>query len=305
MFKRGQEEPKKEAAMNRSQPAGRFGAHRGKSYSGSMEVMRMTLAWRVRSLVVVGLVIAIAAASSLPTLAQEEPFLQRVLDTLTQLPAGYLNSLDELVNLLADNDAAREALMESPRDFLATQELVPPIELSRNAFQVTAIDFTVEPTSEEDVWYGVAEPLDGLTFEPKGIGVFYRNVGILIQEAQEPLPDGEATPPATNDVEDMLGLLARLSGDTLERLRVAMKDLNRVDPSDSQRIEFLSNPREYLLGRELTLPASTYRIVAIDFQRAEAVEAVHADEVRAGLATIPEGIGVFSSSVGIFLQLSI
>jgi len=55
----------------------------------------------------------------------------------------------------------------------------------------------------------------------------------------------------------------------------------------------------------LTLPASTYRIVAMDFDRAAAVGAVKSDRIRAGLAVIPEGIGVFGTEVGIFLQLAI
>jgi hypothetical protein len=267
--------------------------------------MHMTLARLLRGSLIGLVVAAIAVGSSVSLLAQEEPFVERVLRTLTLIPEGYLVGLVELVSLLDVDEVARRALVEAPRDYLASQTLVMPIELSRSAFQVTALDFSIEPASEEDVWFGVAEPLDDLTFEPKGVGVFYRNVGVLIQEATEPTPEGSESAAPTNGVEDMLALLARLSGDTLERLRIAMKDLNRMDPSDPQRLEFLANPREYLLGRELTLPASTYRIMAMDFQRSETSGGVQPDEIRAGLATMPEGIGVFGLSVGIFLQLSI
>ena len=84
-----------------------------------------------------------------------------------------------------------------------------------------------------------------------------------------------------------------------------MKDLSKLPVDSAERAGFLRNPREYLLDRELTLPASTYRIIAIDFERASAVGAVQSDHIRAGLAVIPEGIGIFGTEVGIFLQLAI
>ena len=160
-------------------------------------------------------------------------------------------------------------------------------------------------------WFGVAEPLDGLVFEPKGLGIFYRNVGIFVQEAHDPavgdipgtMRSVVGTP--TQQVEDVYALIARLTPDALETLRAAMKELDRLAADAPERALFLRNPREYLFSRELTLPASTYRIVAVDFERAAIVDAVKADRIRAGLAVIPEGIGVFGSEVGIFLQLAI
>jgi hypothetical protein len=108
-------------------------------------------------------------------------------------------------------------------------------------------------------------------------------------------------------VGEMLALVSRLSATTLDTLRAAMKELNKLPIDSPERANFLHNPREYLLGRELTLPASIYRIVALDFDRATVVGAVKSDRIRAGLAVIPEGIGVFGTDagVGIFLQLAI
>jgi hypothetical protein len=84
-----------------------------------------------------------------------------------------------------------------------------------------------------------------------------------------------------------------------------MRELEEMDPEDPSRLEFLENPREYLIGHNLTLPASAYRIIAIDLNRSEAAMSVVADEIRAGLGTVKEGIGVFYNNVGIFLQRAI
>lgn len=245
-------------------------------------------------------------------LAQEEPFVERVLRTLTLLPEDYLPALVQLMGV--ENEQGGEPIWMAyeagflPREFLMNQEIVPPIELSPSAFQITVFNFTVQPENEEENWFNVAEPLEGLVYDPKGIGIMYPNVGIFIQEAHEaPSEEGRAftAGPPTKEIEDMLGLTARLTGDVLERLRVVMKALDRMEPDDPERVGFLSNVREYLLRNGLTLPASDYRIVALDFQRAEGLSSVYPDEVRPGLAVLPEGIGVFFDSVGIFIQLAI
>lgn len=241
--------------------------------------------------------------------AQEEPFTQRVLGTLITLPDEYLPALMELMAILDAEEEVRLGLLELPREFLANQEFVAPIDLPSDEFQITVLDFSAPIEEVEEPWFGVAEPLDELGFDLKGVGVFYGAVGIFIQEAVDidaPVARGAAEPAFEQQKEDMLRFISeRLAGDTLERLREVMKDLDRMDPADPQRLAFLENPREYLLGHELTLPASRYRIVALDFDRAAAVATVHAAEIRAGLAVVPEGIGVFSQTIGIFLQLAI
>jgi hypothetical protein len=244
-------------------------------------------------------------------LGQEERVAERILRTVTLLPEDDLPALVRLAVVLNLAPELHALFMGAPRDYLANQTVTASIDLAPSAFQITAIDFSMVPEAAEDAWFGVAEPLEGLVFEPKGLGIFYGNVGIFLQEVHEPL-DGEvggtmrtSDGSPTQQIEDMLALIARLTAEALETLRTAMKDLDRLPVDSPERATFLRNPREFLLSRELTLPASTYRIVAIDFERALAVGAVKADHIRAGLAVIPEGIGVFGTEVGIFLQLAI
>ncbi len=253
----------------------------------------------------------VAASPARRVIAQEEPFVERVLRTLTLLPEDYLPALVRLMGAMNEDGAPFYLAIEAgymPREFLAMQEIVEPIELSPSAFQITVFNFEIDPESEEEPWFSVAEPLEDLVYDPKGIGIMYPNVGIFIQEAHEAPPEGEArftAGPPTEEIEDMLGLTARLTGDVLERLRMVMKDLDRMDPEDPMRVGFLNNVREFLLRSGITLPASDYRIVALDFQRAEAFNADIPDEVRPGLAVLPEGIGVFFDRIGIFVQLAI
>jgi hypothetical protein len=244
-------------------------------------------------------------------LGQEERVAERILRTVTLLPEDDLPALVRLAVILNLAPELHALLMGAPRDYLANQTVTASIDLAPSAFQITAIDFSMVPEAAEDAWFGVAEPLEGLVFEPKGLGIFYRNVGIFLQEAHEPVAGEVGGTMRTSDgsptqqIEDMLALISRLTAEALETLRTAMKDLDRLPVDSPERATFLRNPREFLLSRELTLPASTYRIVAIDFERALAVGAVKADHIRAGLAVIPEGIGVFGTEVGIFLQLAI
>ncbi len=264
-----------------------------------------------RSMLLALLVGLMLCAPVLTALGQEERVAERILRTVALLPENDLPSLVQLAVALNQFPDLHAALMEAPRAFLAGQAVTAPIALASSAFQITAIDFSVASENPDDPWFGVAEPLDGLVFEPKGLGIFYRNVGIFVQEAHEPavgdipgtMRSAVGTP--TQQVEDVYALIARLTPDALETLRAAMKELDRLPSDAPERALFLRNPREYLFSRELTLPASTYRIVALDFERAAIVDAVKADRIRAGLAVIPEGIGVFGSEVGIFLQLAI
>ena len=241
--------------------------------------------------------------------SQEEPFFQRVSGTLINLPAGNLPALIELMAVLDVDEEARTELLELPREFLASQAFVPPIDLASDEFQITVLDFSMPLEDLEEPWFGAAEPLDELGFDLKGVGVFYGAVGIFIQEAveiEEPLPGGVIAPMLEQQTEDLFRFMSeRLGGDTLERLRDVMKELDRMDLIDPQRWAFLENPRDYLLGHELTLPASRYRILALDFDRAAAIGTVHPAEIRAGLAVVPEGIGVFTQTIGVFLQQAI
>ncbi len=257
------------------------------------------------------LLFTLAITAGFPAVGQEEAVVPRIFQTLALLPEADLPALVRLAVALEQAPELHALLMEAPRDYLANQAVTSPIALAADAFQITAVDFSIVSEVPEDTWFGVAEPLEDLVFEPKGIGIFYRSVGIFIQEAHEPpaevvggvMRDSDGSP--SEQVQDMFALVNRLTTEALDRLRDAMKELNRLPMDSAERASFLHNPREYLLGRELTLPASTYRITALDFDRAAAVGAVKSDRIRPGLAVIPEGIGVFGTGVGIFLQLAI
>jgi len=290
--------------------------HDPSRYSGQKEVSRMVdspcgcafLPGRARS-VLIAVLLTLLVGLPLAVCAQEEPFLQRVSGALIHLPEGYLPALIHLMEILEEDEEARTGLLELPREFLVDQELVPSIELASDEFQITVLDFAPLPEEMEVPWFSAAEPLDELGFDLKGVGVFYGAVGIFIQEAieiEEPPLEGAPEPILEKQTEDLFRFISeRLAGDTLERLREVMKELDRMDVEDPQRIAFLENAREYLLEHELTLPASRYRIVALDFERAAELGAIHAAEIRAGLAVVPEGIGVFNRAIGVFLQQAI
>ena len=202
---------------------------------------------------------------------------------------------------LNESEESIGLFMEAPRDFLFNEG----IDLQPDAFQITGVNFLLPPAVEEEPWFGIAEPLEGYLYGSKGLGIFYRNVGIVIQEAFEPL-DEEIAIAGTNHQFDMLVFIdERFQGETLDLIRNVMRELEELNPDDPGRLEFLANPREYLIDQNLTLPAHSYLIIAIDLNRAEAAGSVLSDQIRPGMGTVKEGIGVFLNSVGIFLQRAI
>ncbi len=267
-----------------------------------MHIVRSGLsAHRFRLALVLGVVIASLAIPSLIVSAQAEDFKQRVFSTLIALPDEYFSQLVDLMAMMdADTDMAA-AFTEAPREFL----LAEGIELAPDVFQVIGLDFSILPEVEGDPWFGIAEPLEGLVYEPKGIGVFFDSVAVFIQEAFEPVDEG-AMPEMRDHQTDMLTFVGdRFPGDTLDLVGAAVLELDALDADDPRRLEFLANPREYLLEQQLTLPASAYRIIAVDLLRAGVVGGVASGVVRPGLGTIPEGIGIFYDNVGVFLQRAI
>jgi hypothetical protein len=249
----------------------------------------------------IGMVALLLLAPILPASAQAEDVLNRVFETLIALPDAQLAQLVELAAVLDESADSMSLFMEAPREFLLNEG----IDLPTDEFQITGVNFVIPPDVEEEPWFGIAEPLEGLVYEPKGLGILYSNVGILIQEASEPVDEGTAVE-GTNHQADMLQFISeKFQGNTFSLIRDVMRELEEMDPEDPSRLEFLENPREYLIGHNLTLPASAYRIIAIDLNRSEAAMSVVADEIRAGLGTVKEGIGVFYNNVGIFLQRAI
>ena len=283
----------------------------GSRYSGHKEVSRMVDRPRADALLlgrlggmVVAVLLVLLVGLPIVSYAQEEPFFQRVSGAVIFLPDGHLPALMELAGVLEMDEQARSELIESPREFLANQAFVQPIELASDEFQITVLDFSVPAEELEEPWFGVTEPQDELGFDRKGVGIFYGAIGIFIQEAIE-IVDPEAETIIEQQKEDMFRFISdRLAADTGDRLREVLRELDGMDLMDPRRLAYLDNARQYLLDheRELTLPASRYRIVALDFDRAAATGTVTTAEIRPGLAVIPEGIGVFNHGIGIFLQ---
>jgi len=231
--------------------------------------------------------------------AQPVPAKDEIFGILIALPDEQLAQLVDLTAVLNESEDSMNLLMEAPRDFLLNEG----IDLPHDAFQITGVNFLLPPAVEEEPWFGIAEPLDGLLFDPKGLGIFYGNVAIFIQRAFEQVEEAMEEVNHKDDVFQFI--IDRFEGETLDLVRVVVRELEEMDPEDPRRLEFLTNPREYLIGQGLTLPARTYRIIAIDLTRAEAAGSVVSDAIRAGLGTVKEGIGVFYNNVGIFLQRAI
>lgn len=232
---------------------------------------------------------------------QPSPVKEELLKTLIALPDEQLAQLVDLAAVLNESEDSINLLMEAPRDFLLNEG----IDLPNDQFQITGVNFLLPPVVEEEPWFGIAEPLEGYVFDPKGIGIFYGNVAILIQKAFEPVAEGTAMEEIGHRFDMLQFISDQFEGETLDLIRDVLRELEEMDPEDPRRFEFLANPREYLIGQNLTLPARLYRIIAVDLTRAEAASSVISDGIRPGLGTVREGIGVFYNNVGIFLQQAV
>ena len=246
--------------------------------------------------VALGLAVLLLLVPVVSAHAQPVPFKDEIFGTLIALPDEQLAQLVDLTVSLNESEEAIGLFMDAPREFLLNEG----IDLQPDAFQITGVNFLLPPAVEEEPWFGIAEPLDGLVFDHKGLGIFYSNVAIFIQRAYEPV---EESVEGINHKEDLFQFIVdQFQGETLDLVRDVMRALEEMDPEDPARLEFLANPREYLIGQELTLPARSYRIIAIDLNRAEAAGSVLSDQIRPGMGTVKEGIGIFLNNVGIFLQ---
>jgi hypothetical protein len=279
----------------------------GSGYSVQKEVGMHTAIHSVFGLksfrlhVIIGMVALFLLIPILTASAQPNAFKDEIIETLVALSDEQLAQLVDLGAVLNESQDSMNLFMEAPRDFLLNEG----VDLPHDAFQITGINFLLPPAVEDEPWFGIAEPLEGYVFEPKGLGVSYGNVAIFIQEASEPVEEGAATQ-ETNHQLDMFQFISdQFPDETLDLLRIAVRELEEMDPEDPSRLEFLANPREYLIGQNLTLPARLYRIIAIDLTRAEAVASVISDVIRPGLGTKREGIGVFYHNIGIFLQRAV
>ena len=162
-------------------------------YSSQKEVMRMTFArgarlrvGLLRQAMVLGIAMLAVVGTAAASFGQEEPFVDRVLGALIRISDEDFTALVELMGILDTDEQARVGFLEMPREFLALQEFVPAIEIGEDQLQITGLSFSVPSPDEDEPLFGVAEPLDELTYDSKGIGIFYRDIGIIIQEAIDP-----------------------------------------------------------------------------------------------------------------------
>ena len=241
--------------------------------------------------------------------AQEQSAVERFYRLLMRISDQALVRLPPAVADLAQGGPeASQAFFDDPRAFLK----VKGIDLPVNAYQVVALDFSIRPDDPTKAWFGVAEQQEGLTFVAPGVGLFYENVGIFIQGAIAS-PDASTSPVMISSpmggqaIESYLQLIERIPAEALVRLPSVIEELNAAPADDPRRAEFLANPREYLLKRDILLPGAYYRVVAIDFQRAAQLDmpVIHTSRTRGGLAVVPEGIGLFVEGAGIFIQEAI
>lgn len=244
--------------------------------------------------------------------AQEESAVERYYRLLSRISDEALLRIPAaMAELDTLGEDGRKAFQENPRAYLETKGVDLPV----NYYQVVALRFE-DNLDPKTAWFGVAEQQEELTFVAAGIGLFYDNVGIFIQTAivppsspaGGPVPAFSTTgPEPMQGIESYLQLIERIPSEALGRLPTVMEELNAAKEDDPQRVEFIANPRDYLLKRDILLPGAYYRIVALDFQRAAKLEVppVVAAKTRGGLAVVPEGIGFFFENAGIFIQEAI
>jgi len=257
--------------------------------------------------------VALGLASAGVGYAQQESAVERYYRLLSRISDEAFLQLPAAMASLSDEGAAGlTAFLKNPRDYLEGKGIALPV----NYYQVAGLHFDERPDPAK-AWFGVAEQQQDLTFVAAGIGFFYENVGIFIQPAVVPpagatgaakippfIPSGSEP---TQAIESYLQLIERIPAEALIALPAAMEELNAAPEEDPRRAEFVKNPRDYLLKKDILLPSAYYRIVALDFQRAAKLpEPVFVtSKTRGGLAVVPEGIGLFFQNEGIFIQEAI
>jgi len=252
--------------------------------------------------VVIVLLVAILLATGVKigdvAYTQDESPKDHYLELLSDI-AEHLDCLKAVMKELDEDIEARAAFLGMPREYLSDKG----VELSPDFYRVVALNFEVG--FENEVFQPV-EPRGDLRGAAEGIGMFYDKVGLLIQLA---VAQDVEDPP----VESLLTLLSVIPDDTLNKLPEVMKSLDEQEVDSADRVAFRENPRGFLLRRDITLSSDNYRLVALDFQAAVALEtasegekvAFHSAEPREGLGVMNEGIGIFYDHVGVFIQTAI
>ena len=269
----------------------------------------------------VALLVVVLVALGLGSLgmvsAQQESAVERYYRLLSRISEADLLKLPgALADLATPDGLNKKAFLENPRTYLEQKQINLPV----NYYQVVALSFDAS-LPDEKKWFGVAAQQDGKTYVAAGIGFFYENVGLFIQTAADPTAKGSGTPlpvldflpvtsgssQAIDSVGSYLQLIERIPAEALKQLPTVMEELNAAKADDPIRTEFVTNPRDYLLKRDILLRSADYRLVAMDFQRAAALDPAPfvTARPRGGLAVVPEGIGLFYDNAGVFIQEAI
>lgn len=207
-------------------------------YSINQEVMKMEQKIFdrrsfLKSLIVVALtaiVFLIGASTAQVSYAQEETRLERYWRLLSRTPDRVLHALRfEMEELNANEDSLKEFLELGPREYLEKRD----IYLSADSYQIWGIALN-EPTDQEKPrWFFRDEPIEGVTANNEGIGMFYDTVGIFIQQVIEtPSAILLAPPPVSEANKNYLELTFRIPVEVLNGLGEVVEELSRTEVMD-------------------------------------------------------------------------
>ncbi len=242
--------------------------------------------------------------------AQEEPSSVRYYNLLAEIPGDLILKLAVVMNDLDEKAEEPDKFMEDPGDYL----LERGVDFRAGGFQIIGINLEAAFASETKV-VGVSQASeDEYTFGFSALGLFFKNVGVLIQEQlPKPKSPDEGFPPssapgfsASSDVSlvmtTMLSVVVRIPERTLNKLSEVMRELNGEEAASS-REAFLDNPIQYLGENEVLLPSEEYRILAFDLAKASELDTqLFGVSPAEGGAYLPEGLGFVFERRGVFIK---
>jgi len=241
--------------------------------------------WRVFWIAVVAILLSAGVGLNRVSYTQVD-YLTPYLETLAEIPIG-ISQLALAMKDVNDNDQERSLFMENPRQYLAENRRIP---FSEEMFRLTSLDF--DKMRQSPAVFGFAE-LRGSS--PVGIGLFFQNVGLIIQPGFLP------TAAESVGIESYLTLLTVLSEDLLSKLYKLLNDLNSTA---ARRSEFVKDPRGFLKDPGgIVLSEDLYRLVALDFAQGANKGAFVFAELSDGASYKEEGVGIFYDKVGLFIQI--
>ncbi len=198
------------------------------------------------------------------------------------------------------DEGMKGSFFDDPRDFLEKQDIYLPRD-----FRLVAVDLTEAAKHNDDEATAVVidEAGEGFTYQYAGIGLFYRDFGLMVARAVDLREKRLAGTPRQLGGGDVavrmyLQVLSSIPEVMLDRLSEIMDSVN--DSDDNERLQFMADPRGYLLDRDVYLEKSEYRIVAFDFGVGDEDWYYHPSEEYQDW--VPEGIGFCFENVALFMQ---